>query len=206
MKGPGGGAVTRQSGGMRSAMGSFDMDSERMEQQAMQGATQQKAVQQQASNTGTKPDPQNQQTQSQPPPPREVSSFADELVKRPVADVTKEIGKFFNLNALLGINYDDTPEEKAKKTKLHQRYQQLTQSEQQVAKEKYQKALKEKQEEENVKRQKEQEKQQAQASVLPSVGKVSRRGTALMGGSQKKQAASRLEDSRKTIGKVASAG
>ncbi len=204
MKGQGG--VTRQSGGMRSAMSSFGMDSERTEQQAMQGATQQKAVQQQASNTGTKPNPQQNQSQSQPAPPREVGSFTDELIKRPTSDIVKEIGKFFDLNALLGINREDTPEEKAKKTKLHQRYQQLTKEEQRVAQEKYQKALQKKQEEEKIKQQKQQEEQQAQARTLPSVGKTSKRGTALMGGSQKKQAASRLEDSRKTIGKLAKTG
>ena len=194
MKGQGG--VTRQSGGMRSAMGSFGMDSERMEQQAMQGATQQKAIQQQAGNTGTKPNPQQNQSQTQPAPPREVGSFTDELIKRPVKDVAKEISKFFDLNDLLGIKRDDTPEEKARKNKTHQRYQQLTKEEQRVAQEKYQKSLQKKQ----------QEEQQAQARTLPSVGKTSKRGTALMGGSQKKQAAARLEDSRKTIGKLAKTG
>jgi len=204
MKGQGG--VTRQSGGMRSGMSSFGMDSERMEQQAMQGATQQKAIQQQASNTGTKPSPQQNQSQSQPTPPREMGSFADELIKRPVKDIANEIKKFFDLNVLLGINREDTPEEKAKKTKLHQRYQQLTKEEQRVAQEKYQKALQKKQQEEKIKQQKQQEEQQAQARTLPSVGKTSKRGTALMGGSQKKQAAARLEDSRKTIGKLAKTG
>lgn len=204
MKGQGG--VTRQSGGMRSAMGSLGMDSERMEQQAMQGATQQKAVSQQASNTGTKPNPQQNQSQTQQAPPREMGSFTDELIKRPAKDVVKEISKFFDLNDLLGIKRDDTPEEKARKNKTHQRYQQLTKEEQRVAQEKYQKSLQKKQQEEKIKQQKQQEEQQAQARTLPSVGKVSKRGTALMGGSQKKQAAARLEDSRKTIGKVASAG
>ena len=200
----GGGSVVRQSGGMRSGLGSFDSD--RMEQQAIAGATQQKAVGQQSATTGTKSDLQSRQTQAQPPQPREMSSLSDELIKRPAHDIYKGLKDFFNLDRLLGINNEDTPEEKAKKTKLHQRYQRLTQEEQQVAKEKYQKALQKKQEEEKLKQQKEQEKQQAQASVLPSVGKVSKRGTALMGGSKKKQAAARLEDSRKTIGKVASAG
>ncbi len=204
MKGQGG--VTRQSGGMRSAMGSFGMDSERMEQQAMQGATQQKAIQQQAGNTGTKPNPQQNQSQTQPAPPREVGSFTDELIKRPVKDVAKEISKFFDLNDLLGIKRDDTPEEKARKNKTHQRYQQLTKEEQRVAQEKYQKSLQKKQQEEKIKQQKQQEEQQAQARTLPSVGKTSKRGTALMGGSQKKQAAARLEDSRKTIGKLAKTG
>ncbi len=204
MKKGGGSSVVRQSGGMRSGMGSFD--SERMEQQAVAEATQQKAVGQQSATTGTKPNPQNQQTQSQPATPREVSTIKDELIKRPAQDIAKEVKSFFDINKLLGINNEDTPEEKAKKTKLHQRYQRLTQEEQQVAKKKYQEALQKKQQEEKIKQQQEQQKQQAQANTLPSVGKTSKRGTALMGGSKKKKAAARLEDSRKTIGKVASAG
>lgn len=202
----GSGSVARQSGGMRQSFGGMStFDSEKMEQHAIQGATQQKAVAQQSSNIGTKSDPKSQQNQSQPFPPREVSSLTNELLKRPAGDVTREIKQFFDLNALLGINTEDTPEEKAKKTQLHQRYQRLTQEQQQVTQKKYQEKLQKQQEEERVKQQKEQNEKQKEAAALPSVGKISKRGTALMGGSQKKKAAARIAHDRQTIGKVAGA-
>lgn len=198
----GGGPVARQSGGMRQSFGGMSsLDGERMEEQAVQGATQQKAVAQQSSNAGTKSQPK----QNAKKPPRDVSSLSEELLKRPAQDVSQELKSLFDLNALLGINRDDTPEEKAKKKQLHQRYQQLTQAEQQVAKERYQKELQKKQEEEKNKQQKEQEEREQEASALPSVGKVSKRGTALMGGSKKKKAAAQMVHDRQRIGKVAGA-
>lgn len=198
-------AVARQSGGMRQAF-SHGLDSELMERQAVAGATQQKAVQQQSVATGTKSSSQ----QSQPPSaqqaqPREVGGIVEEVAKRPASDVHKEIKNLFDPNKLLGINQEDTPEEKAKKQKLHHRYQQLTKEEQEVAKKKYQEKMQKKQAEEREKQQKEQQKQQAQAKSLPSVGKVSKRGTALMGGTKKQKAAARLAHDRQTIGKVAGA-
>ncbi len=199
-------SFTRQSGGMRQSFGGMStFDSEKMEQQAIQGATQQKAVAQQSGNTGTKRDPTSQQHQSSSVSPREVGSFVDELVKRPSHDVATEVMNFFDINALLGINTDDTPEEKNKKTQLHQRYQRLTQEEQQVAQRKYQEKLQKKQEEEKIQQQQEQEEKQKEATALPSVGKVNKRGTALMGGSQKKKAAARLAHDRQRMGKIAGA-
>lgn len=177
-----------------------------MEQQAMSGAMQQKMVKQQSSQTGTKPSSQSGSS-TQPTPPREVSTLGDELFKRPMQDISKEIRQFFNINRILGINVEDSPEVKAKKTKLHQRFQQLTEAEQQEAKKKYQQALQRKQAEEKRKQQLEQEKQQANDNVLPSVGKVSRRGTALLGGgSAKKQAAARIANDRQRIGKLSNTG
>lgn len=211
-KGPGkAGAVTRQSGGMRQSFGGMSgLDSEKMEQQAMGGAMQQKTAQQQAGATPT----QSAQAQSSlaqqqgqpPPPPRELSSISEELLKRPVKDVWGGLRSLFDLNTLLEINPGDTPEEQARKKQLHQRFQQLTEAEQQEAKKRYQQELQRKQAAEKEKQEKEQQRQQqAQAGALPSVGKTSKRGTALMGGSQKKKAAARLAHDRQTIGKVAGA-
>ncbi len=203
----GAGAVTRQSGGMRQSFGGMSsFDGERMEQQAIQGATQQKAVQQQSGSTGTSSSDQHNSSQANThTPPREMGSLTDELVKRPAKDVAQELKGFFDLNSLLEINQEDTPEEQAKKRQLHQRFQQLTQSEQKVAQEKYERELQKKQQEERLKQQEEEEQRQKDATVMPEVGKVSRRGTALMGGSQKKKAAARMAHDRQRIGKVAGA-
>lgn len=198
----GAGTVARRSGGTRQSFGGMStFDSERMEEHAIQGASQQKAVAQQSSSTGTSSQTQKKAQKN----PRSVSSLDEELIKRPAGDVAKELKKFFDLNALLGINQDDSPEEQAKKKQLHQRYQQLTKEEQKIAQKRYKEELQKKQEEEKIKQQREQEEKQKEANTLPSVGRISKRGTALMGGSKKKKAAARVAHDRQRIGKVAGA-
>ena len=199
--------VARKSGGMRPSFGGFD--SERMEDQAVASAVSQKALQQQSSNAPAKQSGQAgnqlaQQASQQAPakPAREVGDFADELIKRPVKDVAVELGKFFDLNALLGINQEaDTPEVKAKKKQLHQRYQQLTQAEQKVAQEKYQKELKKKQEEEKQKQlKKQQAEEEKKAEIAPPMGKMDKPGLFITGKSKKSKAQNRLQQQMKTIG------
>ncbi len=202
----GGQSVVRQSGGMRSMMGGSGLYSEREAGQALGGAMQQKSAAQQQSNTSTSSKPQQQAAKSlqQPVQPREISTIPDELIKRPLKDIAKEIGGFFSLNKLLGINQEDSPEDQAKKKQLHQRYQKLTQAEQQVAKQKYQEKLQRKQAEEREKQEKK-KREEAKPSLPPPSGKKNMRGMAGMAGSRKKQAAQRMEHDRQRIGKVGSA-
>lgn len=200
--------VARQSGGTRSTFGDFD--SERMEDQAIQGATAQKAIQQQASNTKTQPQANagNRASSAQTPasPPREIGSLAEELITRPITDTTKELAKFFDLNALLGINSGDTPEEKQKKVAMHQRFQKLTQAEQQVAQEKYQQELKKKQAEEQLKQEKKQRAmQQQQATLVIPAGKSDQPGLPI-GGNTKQRAQTRLKQQMTTISTLSDGG
>jgi hypothetical protein len=192
---------------MRSMMGGSDLYGDREVSQAVTGAVQHKALTQQQGSTptNTKPSQQTGGAQRALISPREVSSFSEELIKRPLHDLGKELKLFVDLNELLGIAQGDTPEEQVKKKQLHQRYQQLTQAEQQVAKQKYQEKLQRRQEEEKAKEQKRQE-EQAKPSLPPPTGKKNLQGMFGMVGSQKKQAAQRLAFDRQRIGKLMNAG
>ncbi len=66
-----------------------------------------------------------------PQPPREVGSIPEELIQRPLNDLGQEVKSWFDINKWFGINTEDTPEAKQRKTELHQRYQQLNQEQQQ---------------------------------------------------------------------------
>lgn len=216
---PGPTAVTRASGGMRQNFGFKNIDSEHMEQQAMQGAVTQKALQQQSSNTPIKQSAQSKnkkpqqstQSQAQKPqsliPPREVGSLKQELITRPAKDIIKELRKFFDINLLLGIDpINDTPEKQAKKKQLHARYQQLTEAEQKVARERYQQQLQQQQEEEKqqqVKKKKAQ--QQQQASIAPPSSVSKKPGLIGFGKGSKGKAMGRLQQQLKTIGVVGGA-
>lgn len=203
--------VARRSGGMRSVGLSGEVDSERLEQQAMQGAVQSKSQQQQSSlASGINPGQTNQPGSSQKKPqqrqPRQVSSFKQELVERPAQDIVQGIKDMFDLNAILGINQEaDTSEEIAKKKKLHQRWQQLTEAEQKVAREKYQKELQKKQEEEKQRQMEKQRQEQAKQDTIAPPSSVSKKPGLFVGGkSGKKKAQNRLQQQRKTMGTMGS--
>ncbi len=206
--------VARQSGGMRSVGLSGEIDSERLEQQAVQGAVANKAQQQQSSLAPSKPSaqsggksPQQQkQPQIQQPAPREVGTLKQELINRPLKDAVQEIKTFFDINRILGINKEsDSPEEIARKKKLHQRWQNLTAAEQKVAQEKFERELKKKQEEEQqqqLKKQKQEEEQQQSIAPPSSVSK--KPGLFVAGKSGKKKAQNRLQQQMKTMGTMGS--
>ena len=177
----GGGAKTqtRPGGGFRQSFGGNPGEAH-LDEAAMQALGQQKQQQQQASVLGqqgaAKQLAQNQGAGQTPlsgipnqeqQTPREVSSLKDELIKRPIKDITETFKAFFNLDRLLGINSGDTAEDKAKKQKLSQRWQKLTQEEQEFAKQKYQQELQKKQEEEREKEQKKQEEEAKKQESLP---------------------------------------
>jgi hypothetical protein len=205
---PGPTAVTRASGGMRQNFGFKNIDSEHMEQQAMQGAVAQKALQQQSSNSPTK---QSAQSQTQKPqkttPPREVGSLKQELVTRPIEDIKKELHKFVDLNLLLGIDpTNDTPEKQAKKKQLHARYQQLTEAEQKVARERYQQKLQQEQEEEKQQQaEKKKAEQQKQANIAPPSSVSKKPGLIGVGKGSKGKAMGRLQQQIRTMGVVGGA-
>ncbi len=203
--------VARRTGGMRSVGLSGELDSERLEQQAMQGAAQAKSQQQQGAlasgnNSGQSTQSNSTQKKTQPRKPRQVSSFKQELAVRPAQDIKREIKSVFDLNSILGINQEaDTPEEIARKKKLHQRWQQLTQAEQKVARDKYQKELKKKQEEEKRRQIENQKQEEAKQKTIAPPASVSKRPGLFVGGKTgKKKAQNRLQQQRKTMGTMGS--
>lgn len=139
------------------------------------------------------------QAQVPPKPPREVGSFTDELLKRPAADIFEGLKSFFDLNALLGINpATDTPEEQAKKRQIHQRYQQLTQDEQQEAQRQYQEEMERKQKEEQEAEEKRRRKAQESQTIEAPSGQ--KKGPDAGGGSKKQKAQTKLQNDRKQLG------
>ena len=131
--------------------------------------------------------------------PREVASIGEELVKRPLSDITKGIKSIFSVDNLLGVKpQQENPEDQVKKKQLHQRYTQLSQEEQAVARQRYQQEMERKQrmaEEDEVSRQR---KAQAKQSIVMPSGPQKGNG----GKSKKQDAMQSLQDDRTKIGKV----
>lgn len=222
--GAGGGARLRSGGGFNPAMGA---PSEHLDEAAMKAAMTQKQLTQQQSSTqagsgksgtnplvsgagqhkptlppGTEGGQQGQSSKGtfQPEQPREVGTLGDEF-RRSLSDVKKGLASWFDLNAFLGINPGDTPEEKAKKRSLHRRYQKLTQEQQQVAQKKYREAMQKKkmEQEEEARKKQEEEQKNAQPIAMPSSTKKGPIGPA-SGQSKKQKAQTMLQQSRMGIG------
>lgn len=194
--GPAPSARPRPSGGFSPGMGNFG---EHLDEAAMQSAAQQQAMQQQAGATPTAP--AATQAGAQPATPREVGSLQEELVKRPAQDIVAGLKSHFDINHLLGITPQDTPEQQAKKQEFHSRYQSLNQEQQQVAQKKFQEEMaKKKQEEEEKELQKQQQAQAEQQAVAPpSSPKKGPIGPA-SGQSKKQSTVDRLTQQRQTLG------
>ncbi len=211
LKSGGGGARPRPMGGFNPGLGA---PAEHLDEAAMKAASQQKQLSQQQSSvqsasgkSGTNPlvsptdktqlpQGENKSTfQSQKP--REVSSLKDELIYRPLADIKKGLTSIFDLNALLGINTEDTPEEQAKKKQIHQRFQKLTEEQQQVVQKKYQEQMQQKKlEQEEEERKKQEEEAASQQSIIaPASPKKGPIGPA-SGQSRKQRTQSLLQQSR----------
>lgn len=207
----------RMGGGFNQGVGGFG---EHLDEQAMMQAAQQKALAQQSTNQqqsvqqgqgGQKAQQDLAAAQSvdsmghaQPVKPREVGTVTEELVTRPAQDVVKGLASLFDINALLGVNTQEDPQTQAKQKQLHQRWQSLTQEEQQVAQKRYQEEMQQKKAEEEAKERQRQEAQQqnAQSIVPPS---SPQKGPIGPGASRKQRAVSKLEQDRKTLGGPASA-
>lgn len=190
-------------GGFNSGLGSPD---EHLDENALKAAAAQKQLTQQQSSTkpgsgksGTDPLlPQSEtgdqlsapgQGTFQPQKPRQVSTLKNELVVRLLKDVKKGVASIFDLNALFRVNTQDTPEEQAKKKSLHQRFQNLTDEQQQVVQKQYQEDLQKKKLEQEEEERKKQEKaeQERQTLALPSSPKKGHVGLAGMSKKQKNQ-------------------
>lgn len=211
--GPKSGPRPRPMGGFNPGVG---VGNEHLDESALKAAGVQKQLTQRQSSakpasgkSGT--DPLSSQTDAlapkgegkgtfQPKKPRELGSFKDELVKRPLKDIKKGLLSLFDIKALLGINTDDTPEEQAKKQSMHQRFGKLTEEQQQVAQQKHQEAMQKKkfEQEEEERRKQEKEAKAQNALAAPSSPKKGPIGPA-SGQSKKQKTQSMLQQSRQGL-------
>ncbi len=206
MPGPGKKPATMRArpGGGFNLGGGFN---EHLDESAMQQAMQQKQLTQAQADPATAQaaaQKAQSQTQAQKPPP-EIGSLTDELIKRPIQGIWREIKKFFSLNTWLGINPNTTdPEKREKMKQVHQRYQQLDQEQQAVARKLFQESEQKKkaEKEEEMRKKQMDEQKKAQELVMPA---SPQKGAVGPGGSRKKQAQARLQQQMKTIGTVAGA-
>lgn len=205
----GGHAQIRPGGGFRQSFGGFNDEHE--DSAAASAAAAQKSAAQQSSvlgqngvskqqaaavGAGQTPLASPEQKAQQAPPPRAIGNVAEELVKRPVKDIFNTFKSFFDLNALLGINTEDPPEKKAKKQKIAQNWQKLTQEEQAFVQQQYQQEQQKKQREMQEEQQKkEEEARQNEASIAPPSSP--HKGPANPSGN-KKQQTSQLMQNRRT--------
>jgi len=188
----------RPSGGFNQGFGDFG---EHLDETAVQQAMQQKAASQQATN------PQTAQVSGQnstaPTKPREIGTIKEELVTRPAHDILKGLVSLFDIKSILGLNpQTDTPEEQAKKKQLHQRFNQLTQEQQQVAQENYKREMERKRRIEEEKQAQRQREEQAKAQSIAPPSSPSK-GPA---GAKKPAAVDKLEQDRKTLSGPQSVG
>lgn len=137
--------------------------------------------------------------------PRPVGTFAEELIQNPAHDILDALKSFFSINTWLGMKppQPDSPEETARKRKMHQRFQKLDQEQQQVVQRKYQEAMQKKKMEEEQKAQRKhmEEQQKAQQVDMPSSPKKGPVGP----GSKKQKAVQKLTQDRKTLSGPSSA-
>lgn len=208
---PGAGARSQimTGGGLRQSFGSGLSDEHENESAMASAAAQKQAAQQssvlgqqgvakqQASDNGAGQTPlaanevENQQT-----PPRQVSSLSEELIKRPAKDILETAKSFFDLNKILGINPGDTPEKKAKKAKVAQNWQKLTQEEQAFVEKQYQEEQQKKQKEaqEEQARKEEEAKKAEEESIAPPSSP--HKGPVGLAGNKKQQTSQLLQQRR----------
>jgi predicted GIY-YIG superfamily endonuclease len=141
-----------------------------------------------------------------PAQPRPVSTFKQELVDRPLQDISQELQSFVNLNALLEINPEtDSPEQQAHKQQLHGKWQQLSQEQQQLAMQTYQHEMQRKQAVDREDQVKAQQKA-AQKAPLAMPSSPSNGPVGPASGNKKKAAATQLQQNRQSFNKVQSSG
>ncbi|HYD34659.1 MAG TPA: hypothetical protein VD999_01185 [Vitreimonas sp.] len=206
MFGPAPTARPRPMGGFNQSLGNFS--DEHLGENDAQAAMQQKAMSQMAASAtqaggagapGGQAGPLGPMTpDSKQAAPRPVGTIVEEVVQRPAKDILKGLLSIFDLNAMLGIKpAEDDPALQAKKKQMLNRFNKLTEEEQQVAREKYQLAMKKKQQEEQEKqmRKQQEEQQKANSVELPSSTKKGPVGP----GAKKPKAVQKLEQDRKTL-------
>jgi len=203
--------AARQSGGFRQGFGHFN--EEHLEQAASTSVVQQKQLTQQTTQTSQPTAGKAGQPGSTPPttvqaatnlPPREVSTFKDELIDRPVEDIVQGVKKIFSLHDVLNINSGDTPEEQEKKKILNQRFEKLTAEQQEVAKKRFQEEMQKKKETEEEEQRKQTKEEEAQDVTLAPPSSP-RKGPIGLFGSKKQKAQQILQRDRQSLGRVAGA-
>jgi hypothetical protein len=200
----------RPGGGFRQSFGS-GLSDEHESELASQALASQKQATQQASVLGQQGVAKQQAIQGgagqtplasnevakQQTPPREVTNLGEELIKRPIKDILQTGKSFFDLNALLGINPEDSPEQKAKKQKIAHNWQQLTSEEQAYVQRQYQEEQQKKQQELQIEQeQKEKEAKEAEEQVIAPPSSPHKGPVGLTG--SKKQQTSQLLQNRRT--------
>jgi|GEM_PF-738419 len=133
-------------------------------------------------------------------PPRPVGTLPQEA-QYITEDITKSLLSFLPdfMQSMLGVKPTDSPEEKARKKQMLQRYQQLNSEQQQFVQDemrKKQQAEQKKQEEEAKKKEEEQRKAADDELPMPQ-GKT--RGEGGPGASNKKQTLTKLQNDRKRM-------
>lgn len=141
-----------------------------------------------------------------PSQPRQVTSFKEELIDRPLQDISQELKSFTNLNALLEINpQTDTPDQQAHKQQLHAKWEQLSQEQQQIAAQTYQQEMQRKRTiEHDDKVKAEQRAAQKTPLAMPSGPNNGPVGPA--SGNKKKAATTQLQQNRQSFNKMQSSG
>ena len=175
---PGGAkAQVRPGGGFRPSFDS-SLNEGHMDDAAMQASGQQKQASQQGSVLGRQGAAQQlaqQQGAGQTPlanpdkqtPAREVSDIQTEA-KRFGKDIIDAGKSIFDVYQILNIKVEDSPEKKAKKEKIAQGWQKLTEKEQSFIQEQYQAEMKKKQaEEEEGEAKKKKEEEKKEESIVP---------------------------------------
>ncbi len=213
-KAGGPGARVRAGGGFNQF--ADELGGEHLQSSAMQQAMQQKAAAQktadpragQTSQAKMQQQALAQQLQQQqeraggqPQAPREVGTIPEEF-KRMGQDAFQELKSFFSLNTWLGVKPEtDDPEEVAKRKKLHERWQNLTEEQQAVAKRQYQEELERKRAEEEEAQQKKQLEEQKKERGLPMPASPQKGpiGPGTAGKSKKQDAVQRLQQSRQQL-------
>jgi hypothetical protein len=199
--------AARPGGGNRPGFGHFN--EEHLEQGASAAAVAQKQLTQQAAQTSQKPGATHPTTQSTDQPtqalsPREVGTFKDELLERPAKDIVQGVKSIFSLHDVLGIHPGDTPEEQEKKKTFNQRFENLTNGQQEVAKKLFQEKMQRQKAQEEEEEQKKQTKlRQDRVSIAPPSSP--KKGAVGPSGSGKQRAQQMLERDRQSLGRVAGA-
>jgi hypothetical protein len=208
---PGAGAKVqmRPGGGFRQSFGSGLSDEHenagaaaaaaQQKQAAQQAAAlgQQGLAKQQAAAAGVGQTPlASSEIAKQQTPPREVGSIGEELLIRPAKDFLETGKSFFDLNALLGINPQDSPEKKAKKQKIAQKWQKLNQEDQAFVKQQYQEAQQKRQQEQQAEQEQKEREAQVKEEETLAPPSTPQKGPIGLWGNKKQQTAQLLKNRR----------
>lgn len=193
----------RPGGGFNAGMGQFG---EHMDEAAMAGAVQQKALQQQKASLISSPMAQSSSQKNQKSPPSDMGSLTEELFVKPFNSLVDGFKSIADLNMWLGIEpTEEEEQERERKKVMLQRYNQMTDEEQAITKRRYQERMQRLQaEEEEKQRQKELAAQQQQATLQMPTKAAS--GPVGPGMSKKQKATAQLNFDRQRQDKTAGAG